>query len=83
MWKWQSKADWLKFSGSPCSGQVASPGTADSFLKVSHASDTRYAHQVNASSLYILLQNAYVQYAQDLREEEAPMGMINGETSEN
>ena len=38
---------------------VASSGTADSFLKAAHLTRTRRAHQVTASSLYLLLVDAY------------------------
>ena len=38
---------------------IASSGTADSFLKASHVTKTRHAHQVTASSLYMLLKKAY------------------------
>ena len=38
---------------------IASTGTADSFLKVSHLARTRRAHQVTAAALYILQQQAY------------------------
>lgn len=38
---------------------VASSGTADSFLKVSHVTRTRHAHQVTASALHLLLHKAY------------------------
>ena len=35
--------------------KVASAGTAESHIKVSHVTRTRHAHQVTACSLYILL----------------------------
>ena len=38
---------------------VASIGTADSFLKASHVTKTRHAHQISAASLYLLLNDAY------------------------
>ena len=34
---------------------IATSGTADSFLKVSHVTKTCHAHKVNAGSLYMLL----------------------------
>ena len=40
--------------------QVASPGTADSFLKVSHVKKTARAHQVTACALYNLRQDSYI-----------------------
>lgn len=47
---------------------IASSGTADSYLKVSR---TRYAHQVTASSLYILLYKAYTEYSSSQEDEES------------
>ena len=50
--------DWLEESGwveALVHTKVASTGTAESFLKASHITRTRHAHQVTASSLYILL----------------------------
>ena len=50
--------DWLEDSGwveALVQAKVSSPGTADSFVKVSHITRTRRAHQVTASSLHILL----------------------------
>ena len=41
---------------------IASPGTADSFLEASHLTRTRHANQVTASSLFILSNRAYVTY---------------------
>ncbi len=53
---------------------VATSGTAEAFLKASHIRKTRYAHEVTAASLYILLENAYQDYHRDARgsEEEVP-----------
>lgn len=48
---------------------VATPGTADSFLKASHVTRTRRAHQVTVSSLYLLLKKAYTEYIEDLEDE--------------
>ena len=45
---------------------VASSGKADSFLKASHVTRTRRAHQIIASSLYLLQQNAYKEHIQTL-----------------
>ena len=45
---------------------VASSGKANSFLKASHVTRTRRAHQITASSLYLLQQNAYKEYIQIL-----------------
>ena len=56
--------DWLEDSGwveALVQAKVASTGTADSFLKASHVTRMRHAHQVTASTLHILLKNAYTQ----------------------
>lgn len=39
--------------------KVANKGTADSFLKTSHVTKTRRAHQVTATTLYILQKKAF------------------------
>ena len=41
---------------------VATAGTAVSFIKVANIKRTRKAHQVTVSALYALLQSAYVKY---------------------
>lgn len=54
--------DWLEDSGWTnilIQADIASPGTANSFIKGSHVTKTRHAHQLTAASLYILLQEAY------------------------
>lgn len=57
--------DWLDGSGwtnvITASG-ITSSGTADSFVKASHVTRTRHAHQVTAAALYILQQKAYSNY---------------------
>jgi hypothetical protein len=61
--------DWLEDSGwveALVQAKVASAGIADSFLKASHVTRTRHAHQVTASSLYILLKKAYLDYTESL-----------------
>ena len=45
---------------------VATPGTADSFIKAAHVTRTRWAHQVTASVLYLLRQEGYTQYCDEL-----------------
>jgi hypothetical protein len=57
------------WTGALVQASVATPGTADSFLKASHVTRTRRAHQVTASSLYLLLQTAYTDYSNDVDEE--------------
>ena len=52
---------WLEDSGWT-KANIASAGTAQSFLNGTHVSRTRHAHQVTASSLYILMQRAYNKY---------------------
>jgi len=48
---------------------VATPGTAESLLSITHVMRTRQAHQITASSLYHLLQKAYLAYCSSLGEE--------------
>ena len=53
-----STTDWLEDTGwveALVQAKVVSAGTADSFLKASHITRTRHAHQVTANRLYILL----------------------------
>lgn len=64
--------DWLNESGwtnALVQANIASPGKADSFLKASHVTRTRSAHQLTACSLYILLNEAYTDYTTDMDEE--------------
>jgi hypothetical protein len=42
--------------------EVATPSIAESFLKASHVTRTRHAHQITACALYILLKKAYDAY---------------------
>ncbi|XP_045131595.1 uncharacterized protein LOC123516404 [Portunus trituberculatus] len=59
--------DWLEDSGwveALVQAKVASPGTADSFLKAAHVTRTRHVHQVTACCLHILMKKAYLQYAE-------------------
>ena len=43
----------------PDKADIASSGTANSFMHASHVTKTWHAHQVRAGSLYILIQQAY------------------------
>ena len=52
---------------------VATAGTADSFIKVANIKRTRKAHQVTVSSLYALLQSAYAKYQQDLDDDDCAL----------
>ncbi|KAG0716348.1 hypothetical protein GWK47_009930 [Chionoecetes opilio] len=56
---------WLEGSGwveALQEAEIATPGIVESFLKASHVTRTRHAHQVTACTLYILLKNAYDVY---------------------
>ena len=55
--------------------RVATPGTADSLLKACHVTRARDAHQVTVSSLYLLLQKAYLKYKNSLEEGDAPLAL--------
>lgn len=57
--------DWLKGSGwveAVVQAGISTIGTADSFLKVTHVSRTKRAHQVTVAALYILQHAAYDNY---------------------
>ena len=45
---------------------ITTAGKADSFVKGSHVTRTRRAHQITASSLYLLMQQAYIDYSQHI-----------------
>ena len=56
---------WLEGSGwttALADGNVATPGTAESFIKASSVAHSQRAHQGTACSLFILLQKAYTKY---------------------
>ena len=62
---WKTVGDWLDGSGwtdALVRADIASSGTADSFLKASHIKRTRQAHIVTVAALYVLRHRAYVQY---------------------
>ena len=48
----------------------ANVATPDSFLRVTHVTRSRRAHQITTSSLYLLLQKAYFDYSNSLGEEQ-------------
>ena len=50
---------------------IASSGTADSFIKASHLRQTRHAYQVTAANLYILMQQVYKNYTSNVRSSQA------------
>jgi len=63
---------WLEGSGWEAAlteANVASAGPADSFLKATSVTHTRRAHQVTASSLYVLLTKSYTSYKESLEPE--------------
>lgn len=53
---------------------IASTGTAESFINVRHVTKTRHAHQVTAASIHNLLHRAYAGYK---REVAADMNMLS------
>ena len=66
---WRALGDILEGSGWTCAitrANVASSGTAESFLKASHVSRTRHAHQVSACSLHIPMCKVYEEYLEGL-----------------
>ena len=57
--------DWLKGSSwvqALAQAEIATAGTADSFLRATHVTRTRRAHQVTVAALYILKHRAYASY---------------------
>ena len=60
---------------------IATPGTADSFLKVSHVTRTRRAHQVTAGSLYLCLERAYTESREKEKEESQVMSVEDWRTA--
>lgn len=60
--------DWMDGSGWTSAlvlADIATQGRADGIIKASHVTRTRYAHQVTAASLHILLQSAYKRHTDD------------------
>ena len=73
---WRTLGDFLDGSGwtsAIMQANVASSGTADSFLKASHVSRTRHAHQVTACGLHILMCRAYDEYVEGLSESDTKL----------
>ena len=57
--------NWLDGSGwvqALVQAEIATAGTADSFLRAAHVTRTRRAHQITAATLYILQRRAYDNY---------------------
>ena len=57
--RWFENSGW---TSALTQSKVASPGTADSFIKTASVTRSRHAHQLTASSLYLLLCHAYNHY---------------------
>lgn len=57
------------WTGALAEAEIATPGTADSFISASHVKKTCLAHQVTACSLYQLRKAAYMAYIQEAEEE--------------
>ena len=67
----KTAGDWLQGSGWPQvleQAGIATAGTADSFLRATHITRTRRAHQVTAAALYILQRRAFDRHCQTLTE---------------
>ena len=57
--------DWLNGCGRAQTlvlAEITTPGTAESFLRLSHVTRIRRAHQISATALYILQHRAYDHY---------------------
>ena len=68
MASFKALGNWLDGSGWTdvlVQAEVAKSGTADSFLKASHITRTRHAHQVTAATLFILQKQAYDAYVEE------------------
>lgn len=68
--------EWLNGSGwvtALVNAGIASVGTAESFLKVSHVARTRHAHEVIAAAMYVLQQTAFEEYKESVQESEQPL----------
>lgn len=68
--------DWLDGSGwtsALVAAEVASEGVADPFIKATHVTRTRRAHQVTAACLFILQSKAYNDYLKTLEYGEEPL----------
>ena len=62
--------NWLDGSG----WTSVATGVADSFIKASHLTRTRRAHQITAASLYILQQRAYSTHKEAFDNGADPLG---------
>ena len=77
--RWQNfnlLGDWLDGSGwtsALVAAEVATGEVADSFIKATHVTRTRRAHQVTATCLFILQSKAYSDYLETLENGEEPL----------
>ena len=68
--------DWLDGSGwtiALVAADVATGGFANSFIKATHVTITRWVHQVTATCLFILQSKAYSDYLETLENGEEPL----------
>ena len=71
---------WLEGSGwttALADANVATPGTAESFIKAASITRSRRAHQVTACCLFILLQKAHTKYKEGVGNEDDMMSFDN------
>ena len=54
---------------------VATPGTADSFCRVTHVTRSRRAHQITAGSLFVLFEKAYSEYRVSQSDDHNPLSL--------
>jgi len=57
--------NWSGWTSALVQADIASAGTADSFIKVSHVTKTRHIHQVTAVRIHALLKQAYDEYTSE------------------
>lgn len=67
MGKWLDNSGWV---AAICQSGIASPGTADSFLKATHIANTCHAHLVTAATLHLLMKKSSEDY---IKETSVPM----------
>ena len=68
----KTAGDWLQGSGwtqALVQAEIASAGVAESFLRATHVTRTRRAHQITAAALNILQHCAYSHYHQEMMNE--------------
>ena len=75
--EWLDGSGWV---GALSEADVATPGTAESFLKVSHLAKTRRAHQVTAAALHVPRQSAYDECEAALPTTEQSLSITSGAT---